>query len=208
MKITPNYDRVQQSYSRIQQQSKQSSKYEATGMTQTTPAESTQPTPVRSTDTPTLPAIDLVLGLLNGQQGLYRNGVQTGSGAPTNLHDAMLLPHASYDISSTAHGGNWDGTTSQMISSDEIPGGFQLDGVNAADVAAEIINTVGSNGTLKLSDVDKLLGVTTPETGAHSPEATIAWDWNKLTDGSGQLSASQLATAIESYLAARKASGV
>lgn len=53
------------------------------------------------------------------------------------------------------------------------------------------------------SDVDQLLGVTKPETGAHSTEATVAQDWDKLTNGSGRMTVPQLTAALEAFFAAR-----
>jgi hypothetical protein len=113
------------------------------------------------------------------------------SATPLQFNTSMLL-----DLLNAQERNSQSGT-SMAISNEEVPGGLQLKGINASDAANEVIRAIGWNGELTLSEVDKFLGITTPESGAHSPEAVIARDWNKLTSGSdGQLSASQLTTAI------------
>jgi hypothetical protein len=136
----------------------------------------------------------LLLDLLNATQETGNSGAaQIGSDG---------LPHLSQTIPAGLHVTPNDmGFTSVTISSDEVPGGLKLAGLNASDAATELISTAGSQGELSLSDIDRVLGMTAPETGTHSPKAVTADEWKLLTGGSGgPLSASQLTKAIQSYL--------
>jgi hypothetical protein len=145
---------------------------------------------------PQQPQGSFPLALVAGQVSpasaeITQQAASAPSATPLQFNTSMLL-----DLLNAQERNSQSGT-SMTISNEEVPGGLQLKGINASDAANEMIRAIGSNGELTLSDVDKFLGITTPESGAYSPEAVIARDWNKLTSGSGgRLSTSQLATAI------------
>ncbi len=85
--------------------------------------------------------------------------------------------------------------TSVTVSSDQVP--LQLEEIDAADAAQQIMDLVGSGGELCLSSVEQLLGITKPEREEFSPKAVVERDWYGLTGGSDTLSTSQLAAAIK-----------
>jgi hypothetical protein len=142
----------------------------------------------------------LMLDLLNATEQTGNSAQEAGSStaAPIGRDGLSHVPTPPADLHVTPDS---SGATSVTVSSDEVPGGLNLKGLKASDAANEVIAAVGSNGALSLSDVDRMLGITAPETGAHSPQAVTAAEWNRLTGGSGgPMSASQLTKAIQSYL--------
>ncbi|MES2116687.1 MAG: hypothetical protein V4578_16120 [Pseudomonadota bacterium] len=202
MSVTPSYG-LQQVYDAIRTQPMRSTPFQVPRPFRAAPAEPHGQAPEPAASTQGSRNAASLLDLLNAQQGIYGQGTRTGSGAPGNMHADLVRYHVAPDPGVGLAGGNGDGSTSVMVSSNASPGGLQLDGGSAADLAREIMNTAGSNGVLSLSDVDQLPGVTKPETGAHSTEATVAQDWDKLTNGSGRMTVPQLTAALEAFFAAR-----
>jgi hypothetical protein len=133
-----------------------------------------------SNGTPLQFSVSMLLDLLNAQgQNLQSDGPQIG-------------PDGKYGIQTFS---------SCSVSNGGLPGGLPLNGLNATTAASEVIGAVGSDGELNLSDVDRALGITTPEKGYQSLEAITALEWTKLTGASGgALTTTQLTMAIQNYL--------
>jgi hypothetical protein len=83
-----------------------------------------------------------------------------------------------------------------------VPGGVALNGLDAGDAAQEITNTVGSSGTLSLSDVETFMGVGGSDEGSQAVAATISKDWSSWTGSSaGTLDTGELTDAIQKLIA-------
>jgi hypothetical protein len=79
-------------------------------------------------------------------------------------------------------------------------GGLPVSDINPTGAAKMIINTIGSNGELTLSDVDKMFGITTQQNGPGTAKAIYAADWSTLADETGVLTESQLSALIANRL--------
>ncbi|HVX14076.1 MAG TPA: hypothetical protein VHC22_23020 [Pirellulales bacterium] len=133
----------------------------------------------------------MLLDLLNGTQGV---GPYNPSSSPTLQLVKHLPPGAGQNSPS--------GYTTDTVSSDEVA--LNVGSIDASDAANSIVDAVGSNGQLTLSDVNKLLGLGGPSDlslgSPYSPDAAIARDWAMLTGSStGTVSASELSSLIQNY---------
>lgn len=110
---------------------------------------------------------------------------------------AGLFPDADIKI---AQGTGVSLSAAQQNSLPPNTGGLPVDQINPSDAAKEIIDTIGTNGELNLSDIDKLFGFSAPESGQLTPQQVYAGQWKNLTGGSGPLTLSQLTDDIASRL--------
>jgi len=76
--------------------------------------------------------------------------------------------------------------------------------VTASEVASQMVDSLGSNGVLTLADVENAENGSTNPAAATSLDSNsdtdIAADFDKLTGGTGVLTASQLTGAIQKYM--------
>jgi hypothetical protein len=72
-------------------------------------------------------------------------------------------------------------------------------------VASQIIAGIGSNGVLTLADVEKAEnGSTGAPTSNSNSDSNIAADFEKMSGGSTTMTATQLANALQSYMATQR----
>jgi len=69
--------------------------------------------------------------------------------------------------------------------------------LDAAQAARDILRAIGSEGRLRLRDVESYLGLTDPRKVDDPMRALLVSDWSKLTGGAESLSESELADAIQ-----------